>query len=327
MESNVDKPFGIRIRHRLEYMVVRVIICLIQIFPIEYCAVLAKWFGMFAHDWLRIRRKIVESNLRIVFPNASQKQLDRIGRSMWEHLILMICEIAHAPRMIHEGTWRKHVLIRDKRVLTKYFLDGRPLVMVSGHFGNFEIASYITGVLGIPTFTMGKPIGNPHIDRFVRHFRQFRGQYLLPFNNSTPIIEKVLNGNGILTLLGDQHAGNRGCWVDFFGKQASCHKALALFTLTQQAPMLVNYAARLGRPMTFEIGCVGVADPHELTDEQMSVKGLTQWYNRKLEGIVRAMPSQYWWLHKRWKEKPARNKVRRTPLEQEAATASVERAA
>ncbi|HMO14759.1 MAG TPA: lysophospholipid acyltransferase family protein [Pirellulaceae bacterium] len=298
--------FWLHFRFGIEYLLVRVIVALIQVFPIEYCAVFAKGFGVFAYDKLRFRRKLINSNLRIVFPSAKQCEIDRIGRAMWEHLMLMVAEIAHAPRMLHEGTWRKHIQIRNKREISKYFLDGRPLILVSGHFGNFEIGCYMTGLLGLPTFAIAKPIGNPLIDRFIRKFRQSRGQYLLPYQNSTAIVERVLENRGLLSLLGDQHAGNRGCWIDFFGKQASCHKALALFTLTQQAPMLVIYSARVDRPMQFEVGCVGIAEPNALTDEQSTVKGLTQWYNKMLEGIVRAEPTQYWWVHNRWKEKPHR---------------------
>jgi len=305
-EGEIKKPLGIRVRHWVEYFIVRIIVCTIQIFPIESCEWFAKRFAVFAYDWAKIRRKVITENLQATFPDLSSNERDKIGRDMWEHLFLMICEVAQAPRVIHEATWREYIHIRDKKVMTEYFLDGRPLVMVSGHFGNFEIASYMAGVLGIPTYTMGKPIGNPHIDRFIRHFRSIRGQYLLPYNDSTSIIEKLLSENEVLTLLGDQHAGSRGCWIDFFGRPASCHKALALFTLTQKAPMIVNYTARTSGAMHFEIGCVGIAEPDQLTEEQDSVRGLTQWYNQRLESFVRVMPEQYWWLHKRWKEKPAK---------------------
>lgn len=290
----------------------RLIICFIQILPIEACTTLAKIFSYFAQDVLRFRRKVIDENLTVTFPQISGRERNQIARGMWRHLFLMICETAQAPRTIHEGNWRRFVHIRDKKLMTEYFLDGRPLVMVSGHFGNFEMGSYIAGVLGIPTWTVGKTIGNPYIDGFVRRFRSIRGQHLLPFEGSANQVSEVLAENEILTLLGDQHAGRRGVWVEFFGRPASCHKALALFTLTQKAPMVVTYTKRVGKPMQFEIGCEGIAEPDQLNSDQESVRGLTQWYNDRLESIVRRDPDQYWWVHRRWKDKPGK-RWRRKP--------------
>jgi KDO2-lipid IV(A) lauroyltransferase len=88
------------------------------------------------------------------------------------------------------------------------------------------------------------------------------------------------------------------------GRPASCHKALALFTLTGGAPMLVSYARRLAKPMHFEVGVQGTADPSALPEELQGVRQLTQWYNTCIEQIIRIDPTQYWWVHRRWREKP-----------------------
>ena len=112
-------------------------------------------------------------------------------------------------------------------------------------------------------------------------------------------------------VLGDQHAGDKGCWVDFFGRPASCHKAIALFPLTSGAPLAVSYARRAHKPLTFELGMAGLADPQSPTEEMASLTTLTQWYNAALESIIRESPSQYWWLHRRWRTPPERVTRRR----------------
>ena len=61
-------------------------------------------------------------------------------------------------------------------------------------------------------------------------------------------VQAVLDSGGALALLGDQSAGPKGCWVEFLGRPASCHKALALFTLSGGAPMLASYARRTTAP-------------------------------------------------------------------------------
>ena len=129
-----------------------------------------------------------------------------------------------------------------------------------------------------------------------------------PGRRSAKTIEAILADGGNIGMLGDQHAGKRGCWVDFLGRPASCHKALALFTLTSKAPMMVCYAKRQDRPMQFEVGMTGVADPACPDEHQDNVKTLTQWYNERLGELILATPHQYWWLHRRWKGQPASRK-------------------
>jgi KDO2-lipid IV(A) lauroyltransferase len=106
--------------------------------------------------------------------------------------------------------------------------------------------------------------------------------------------------------LGDQHAGTKGVWINFLGRSASCHKALALFTLSSGAPMLVTFCRRTTGILRFEVGVSGVADPREMPAALSDVRALTQWYNDCLAKMIREDPGQYWWVHRRWKDKPIR---------------------
>lgn len=237
-------------------------------------------------------------------------ELGFLRQQMWHHLLLMVCEIAHAPRKIHRTNWREHVYMRDKDQSLQVLLDDRATVLVTGHFGNFEVAGYTTGLLGIHTSTVARPLDNVYVDAYVEAFRSATGQLILPKDGSSLAIQELLERKGALTILADQHAGPKGSWVEFFGHATSCHKALALFVLSARAPLLVTYARRLNRPLRFEIGTTGLADPALLdvpTPPKYlnSVDDLTKWYNDRLEDAIRLSPEQYWWLHRRWREVPA----------------------
>lgn len=262
-------------------------------------------------DIIRFRREIIHGNLLGVYPELSESDRDEMARNMWYHIIMMGCEIALAPRMIHDSNWRKYIYIRDKKLMTRYLTDYRPLVAVSGHYGNFEMAGYATGLVGNPSYTIARKLDNPFLDKFVNHFRGTNGQFILPKDGSATMVQEVLESGGILTLLGDQHAGTKGCWVDFLGRAASCHKAVALFTLSGNAPMMVTYCRHTDKPMHFEVGCTGIADPLDMPDELRDVKSLTQWYNDRLGDAIHAEPEHYWWVHRRWKEKPVRQSKKR----------------
>lgn len=294
----------------LVYFLIRVFICVIQATPFDTCVSICRGLAFLACDVVRLRARVVDDNLKHAFPDWDAKTRHQCARQMWEHLFIMVAEIAHVRRVIHEMTWRKYISFPTKAVMVQQLLDPRPTVLVTGHYGNFEVAGYVLGMYGFPTFAIARKLDNPYLDRFVNQFRGSTGQFILPKQGCAPQVEAVLQMGGILSLLADQYAGEKGCWVEFMGRPASCHKAVALFTITSGAPLVISYLRRAQRPMHFEIGVTGVADPRTWDGSLAGVKPLTRWYNEGLEQLIRETPEQYWWVHRRWKgQPPARRKA------------------
>jgi KDO2-lipid IV(A) lauroyltransferase len=288
----------------LAYVAVRVLICLAQAIRIETCQVLARLLAVLVNDVVRLRSDVVDENLRNTFPDLSETERRRLARQMWEHLLLMVGEIAHAPRKIHRANWRDHISFRGRREIVRCLIDPRPTVLVTGHIGNFELGGFATGLLGFPSFTVARTLDNPYLDRYLNSFRGANGQFILPKQGSSAQVQAVLARGGVLSLLGDQHAGPKGCWVDFLGRPASCHKAIALFPMTSGAPLLACATTRAGGPLKFRISLLGALDPATSPEAVSSVSDVTQWYNNRLEDAIRIAPEQYWWVHRRWKGTP-----------------------
>jgi KDO2-lipid IV(A) lauroyltransferase len=301
------------------YLLVRVVIAFIQALPLAACEKIANVLATLAGRVLRIRGNVVEENLRIAFPDLSAEEREAITWQMWQHLILMIMEIAQTPRKVHETNWKEHSHIVNQEQFVRTLLSGRPLVVISGHFGNFELGGYLMGLFGFPTYTVARELDNKFLDRFMNDFRGRTGQYMLPKKGSGADIQKVMERGGILTLLGDQHAGQRQCWVDFFGKPASTHKAVSVFSLGNQAPTMVSYARRLDRALHYEVGPEAICDPRDPSFELGTVPLMAQWYTDHLESLIRRSPGQYWWLHRRWKGEPGVRRKRDVSKVREAA--------
>ena len=113
-----------------------------------------------------------------------------------------------------------------------------------------------------------------------------------------------------MTLLADQYAGRKGCWVEFFGRPASAHKAIALLALDNDCPVFVTSARRLDRPLRFELAIREVADPQQVR-EMGTIRDVTQWYTSHLEDMIRRTPEQYWWIHRRWKDTRKRRRSKK----------------
>lgn len=287
------------------YLGVRLLVCIIQALPMRTCARVADFLSWLAYDKLRFRATVTQENLSLAFPELSATERHEIARRMWRHMVLLVCELVQAPRKIHRTNWRDYVRTKgiDKQV--EHLLADGPVIIVSGHFGNFEVGGVVSALLGYPTYSVARSLDNPFLDQFMKRFRQATGQHILPKRGSSYQVDQVLSNNGTLMLLGDQSAGPKGCWIEFFGRLASCHKSVALFTLTQDAPMIVAYSKRVDdRPMQFELGVLGIYDPAK--DGPRSIEELSQWHTRLLEQAIRESPEQYWWLHRRWRDPPAR---------------------
>lgn len=286
----------------LVYFLVRVLICIAQAMRMETGHQLARKLAWLFCDVLHIRSRVVDDNLAHAFPEMSPADRLNLSRRMWEHLFLLVLEVAHAPRKIHETNWRKFVTLKNEADLVRDLLDDRPVLIIASHLGNFEVGGYILGILGFPTYTVARTLDNPHLDRFVNRFRAGTGQHIIPKNGGFDQIVQVLGAGGTMTFLADQYAGPKGCWVEFFGRPASAHKAIALLALDNNAKMSVCCSRRLERPMHFEMHNYATIDPQAVGNSVGTVRDLTQWYSTRLEELIRRTPDQYWWLHRRWKD-------------------------
>jgi len=292
-----------RVKDYLAYLLVRGLICAIQGMRIETCHLGAKRLAWLLSDVLNLRGKLVHENLSHAFPEMSERDRRRLARAMWEHLLLLIVEVAHAPRKIHETNWRDFVRLNGVEDLVRILLSDRPTIVIAAHFGNFELGGYLLGILGFPTHAVARTLDNPYLHRFVARFRGLTGQHLIPKKGGYDQILDVLGSGGTMAFLADQAASWKDSWVEFFGRPASTYRAIALMSLQHDAPMAVCYARRLDRPLQFEMVTAAIADPRDTAGGVESVHDLTQWYTTELEKAIRQQPDQYWWIHRRWKER------------------------
>ena len=292
----------------LVYIIVRTLFCFMQACSDSVIERFSLFLAWLANDVLKLRRRVIVENLSAVYPQLNAAQQQELSRQMWQSLVLMCCEIAQAPRRINRYSWRDYIELNKLDSLVSCLLDQRPTILLSGHFGNFEIAGFAAGLFGFPSFTIARPLDNPKLNSFFNTFRGMHGQFILPKRGVIDQVTNLLQTGATLTVLGDQADSISGIELDFLGRKATCHKAIALFALNSNSNMVVATAVRQSRHMKFELACVDVLDVMQLEGNDRSIRSVTRWYNRQLEIEIRRTPHQYWWLHRRWK---ARRKRRR----------------
>jgi Kdo2-lipid IVA lauroyltransferase/acyltransferase len=291
------------------YLAIRALVCVLQLMPLSACRALAEGLAVLAYTVDKRHRLVALENLRLAFPNRyTAAELDQLVRAVYRHFCLVLVEIVHLPRILHTENWRRYVTLVAGERMVDCLTSGRPLLIVTGHFGNWEMAGYVLGVLGFQTYAIARPLDNPLVDAFFLRFRQKTGQTILAKHGDFERIQDVLRQGGVIATLADQDAGQRGLFVDFFGRTASTHKAVALLALEHDVPMAVVGVPRVAEPMRYEIRTEDVIDPREYAGRPDALKAMTQRFTLALEQLIRRQPEQYFWLHRRWKHQPLKRK-------------------
>lgn len=287
------------------YLFVRVLVCVIQALPYEAARRVAAALAWLAYRVDRRHRLVAEENLRQVFPGRyGARELERLVRSVYRHFCTLVVEIAQLPRRMHVDNWRRHLDLTQARPLIECLLSDRPLLIVTGHFGNWELAGYSLGLLGFRAHAVARELDNPYLDDFLRRFRQSTGQRVLSKKGDFDQMQNILDRGGLLATLGDQDAGQRGMFVDFFGRPASTHKVMALLCLEHRVPLVVIGSPRVAEPMRYRVVVGDLIRPEEYEGRPDAVRSMTQRLTTALERVIRGHPEQYFWLHRRWKHQP-----------------------
>lgn len=306
------------VRHYSEYVLFRLFVCLIDILPIRLSVRFAKMFGFCMHRVLPkrwTRHAVAAENLRIAFGPLPDQQVDQLIENMWVHLFRMVTEIVQLPRKLHRENCADVIEFRNREMVIRALCSGRPVIVMSGHFGNWEMANVAFGLFGFPMGVVARDLDNPYLHRWFKKWRERTGHRLIGKKGGSGEMVQFLENGSHLALLGDQDAGRKGLFVPFFGKQASTFKSIALLAMQYRALICVGYARRLpddfknSHWVRYEVGGEEVIDPDDY-DGVDAIREITERYTAALERIVCLSPEQYFWVHRRWKSRPKERKRR-----------------
>ena len=300
-----------RIRDYLVYLAVRIVVCILQSLSFEKALYLGRFLGWVAYKLNRRHRLVAQENLRLAFPGKfTEAEIDAIVRAVYRHFLTVLMEIVFTPRRLHVNNWKKYLEFSNRKTIVEALLCGRPLLLVTGHFGNWELAGYSLGMLGVTAHAIARPLDNPYLDDLMRQFRERTGQRLLNKHGDFGNMEKLLRDGGVLGTLADQDAGQRGLFVDFFGRPASTHKAVALMAMEHKVPMAVVGAHKQANGR-YLLDVVDIIQPEDYSQDPNGVKQMTQRFTTALETVIRKAPEQYFWVHRRWKHQPQPRKSKK----------------
>src|SRR5262245_20729218 len=211
------------------YLTLRLVGSMLLMMPTDWAVGLVRLLSRIGYWTARSRREIALDNLRQAFPGEyTPEQSNRVIRDVFEHFGIMLLEMLLMPRKVHRGNWRRLITMADPDQVRTVFSSGRRIIIVTAHHGNWELGGFWPRLLGIKQHVVVRPHDNPYIEPLMKRFREGSGGTLLSKNGGAGAMRAVLVNGGVICTIGDQDAGPRGMFVDFFGRPASTHKAIAV---------------------------------------------------------------------------------------------------
>lgn len=289
----------------IAYVALRLFTAFVQMLPLRLSYRLAALVAQILYRLDHGHRKRALGHLKRSFPQWSDRRIELVARASVRSVTYLGMEMLLTPRLLTPARWRSHLRLGDMTEVVQLLVE-RPsaLIMVTGHFGNWEVLGYAVAVLGFPNVAIARRMDNPFIHEYVTKLRQQGGLRILDKLGAARELEDLLEAKQVVSFVVDQDAGRKGVFVDFFGRKASTNKAIALMAMRHEAPIVVGYARRLDARYNFEIGIEQIIYPHDWADQDDPLRWVTQTYSSALERVVRRDPTQYLWMHRRWKTRP-----------------------
>ncbi len=286
------------------YLLVRVLVFVIQLFPAKTNLRFASWLGKRLWTYYKRGRERALENLRASFPEKDERWINKTGQRSFEQVVMMAMDIIMTPRLVKKKNWRKYSTYTNVERAKWMMAEEKGMLMVTGHYGNFEIMGYLMGLFGFNIYSVSRPLDNKFINSYLYRVRKRVGQKIIDKKGAARVMDDISSTGATLCFIADQDAGRKGLFVDFFGRKASTYKSIGLVAIMNNLPIGVGYSRRVKNKFFFEIGINRMITPDEWADKDDPLKWVTAEYTKAIEDFVRQDPTQYWWLHRRWKHRP-----------------------
>lgn len=285
-----------RLKWRAEDSGFAVFSALMRLLPVETASNL----GAAALGFLGPRtgaERTVQKNLRLAFPDMGPCEREALSREHWRDLGRLVAEF---PLMDRITVANGRIVVEGMERLTAIRDSGRPAVMVSGHFSNWEAMAAAIVASGAPTQITYRAANNPLIDRRIIDSRAAYGVTLFApkgGDGARDLMAGMKRGLSV-ALLNDQKF-SEGPEVRFFGHPANTATGPSRLAQRFDAPIQPIMVERLG-PARLKVRMLEPIRVPDTGDKAADVLAATQAITDLIEAEVRARPREWFWTHRRW---------------------------
>lgn len=290
------------LKHFIEYSILVTICFVFGLLPLRISGAIWRFIALILYRLLPSLARIARQNIRYTIgQDWSSEKVEETVKQTFIHCGYFIAEFINTKNLGPD--FNKYVSIEGIEHLDQALHQGSGVILITGHFGHWEVLGHSTRILGYHLHVFYKKMSNPYVDKIFYTYRSRYSEGLIEIGNYKEKSRLVLEKNEIIGIIPDQDARHHGIFVDFLGQPASTYIGPILLSQENNAPMVCCFFWRekLGQyRLVFE----PIEQYQNLNDQQEQISFLTQQWVKKLDKYVRMYPEQYFWFHHRWKTKP-----------------------
>ena len=284
----------------LEYAALRCACALVNAVPYPAAMWLADALAFFAVRCLGFKRERTMGRIRSVFPGKPPAECRAIAVRSLANVLKTAVEMIRAPKLT--SAWMdRHVvdgrLYKDR--LQEYVDEGKGVVIMVPHSGNWYMAAWAMAAYGLPLFAIAARQRNPKIDAWMK--RQYGSVEVLERGSARTLVEikEKLRAGRAFAILPDLRVPHPDVEVDFLGGKANVSHAGAMFAVRCGSPIIVAMMRREGGRHVFDhIGTLR-PDPAAM-DRKAEAARLTREAMSMIDGRLKEHPEDWYWYNKRW---------------------------
>jgi len=299
---NLTKMKKRKLQHRLEFWLIVFFAGIFRLLPHKWAVCCGMSIGGFAYKRLKIRRNVALSNLKIAFPQKTLEELEDIAYRSYRHWGGVGAEFARLP-LFNRKHMDKYITFTGQDVLNNSVALGKGGLIISGHFGNWEVMGPSAVMKGYGVTYIVATQTNKLVDKKMDDLRKDKGIEIWKTREAPRGVFKSLKNNSFIAIMIDQDAGKDCVFVDFFSKSASTHRGPAVFHLRTGAPLIKSSCIRTKGPY-YTINFEEIILPESVKLAENVTKEMMAYLTGILEEQIKEHPEQYFWMHKRWKTRP-----------------------
>lgn len=280
------------------------LLALLARLPPSWAVFLGRALGRAAYLLDRRHRRVALQNLSLAFPEMSAQERKALALRSFQNAATTFLEVPRLGRAPFQEILNR-VRPEGAEHILSALSEGKGVLFLTGHFGNWELMALYTGMRGLRLAFVARALDNRFFDRWMNRIRSRSGNRVIPKRGALLHVLRLLRKGWAVGFLMDQRVtGREGVFVDFFSRPAGSSAALALLACRYGAPVLPAYVLRDPSGVTHRL-CIEPRIPVIRTgDLKRDVVENTQHFQKVLERIVRDHPDQWFWLHRRWRGSP-----------------------
>jgi len=252
--------------------------------------------------WPRLRR-VGLINLRLAFPEWTEAQRRQVIYQLFQNFGRMLADFAHFPHW-NRGNIERLIIYDGFENYERAQSQGRGVLFLTAHFGNWELGSFAHGVYGYPCYFVVRGLDNILIDRLINSYRcRSGGKAIDKSEFARGVLRAFAQGHAVGVLSDQNMLPSEGVFVDFFGRKACTTTGPARVARKTGAPIVLGLVIWDKKLKKYRLRFEAV-DWIKCGEAEEEILVNTANFTRRLEEYVRRHPDQWLWVHRRWKTRP-----------------------